>query len=134
MATIKTLLLGAGLIALLIVAVGYLSAWSSLSSCTDRTFEKLRREGISGTDMLGRKVAIDRESVTASIVGPFMVETRYMVPFDMHGSLHFKQYLALPWAIHERSTRVSDLVVAPAVVIGQSANYSSKPTPLRGAA
>jgi hypothetical protein len=134
MAIWKRTAFGAGLVALSVLGAGYLTAWLSLAPCSDETFRELQRQRISGTDMLGSKVALTRDSVTAKVAGPFLVETRYMVPYDLHGSLHFTRYLALPWGHFARSSEVVHLVGAPAPSGRLSANNSFKPKPLRGSA
>ena len=105
--------MGAALTLVCVLGVGYATAWLSLNSCADETFREIQRHGVRGTDMLGNRVDLSRSDVSARIAGPFLVETRHMVPYDLHGSLHFRQYVVLPWGRHERSSNVIHLVMVP---------------------
>lgn len=134
MATWKRTAVGIALAVIGIVSIGYVTAWASLTSCADETFQDIQTQRIRGTDMLGNKVTLTRDAVAASIAGPFLVETRYLVPYDLHGSLHFKRYVVLPWKCYVRSADVVDLVMAPAPLTWLGANNSFKPVPFRGSA
>ncbi|MBX9402542.1 hypothetical protein K4L06_14625 [Lysobacter sp. BMK333-48F3] len=130
----KKTLLGAATVCLLVLGAGYLTAWQSLDACTDDTFQDLQRKGIRGRDMTGDPVAMTRDTVSATVVGPFLVETYYMVPFNLHGSLHIKRYLVLPWGRYERSAEVVILVAAPHRPRDSNARPPFQPMPLRGPA
>lgn len=134
MAIWKKMLFGAGAACLLVLGAGYLTAWHSLEACADDTFRDLRRKGIRGRDMKGESVAMTRDEVSATVEGPFLVETCYLVPFSLHGSLHFKRYLVLPWGRYERSSDVVPLVFAPHRPGGSNARHRSPPMPPRGSA
>ena len=107
----------AGLLLCLIcgLAIGYVTAWHSLRSCEDIAFRDLQRDGVSGTDTLGSHVLPRRADVLATVAGPFMVETRYLAPRGLHGTLHVRQYVVTPWGRYARSATHIDLVMAPAV-------------------
>jgi len=111
-----------------VVGVGYITSWLSLDSCTDETFREIHSRGISGTDMLGNKVTLNRNDVSARIIGPFFVETAYLVPYDLHGSLHYTRYVVLPWWLHKRSSNVINLVMAQPTSSRPGANNSFNPT------
>jgi len=134
MATWRKAILAAAAVLVLAVGVGYLTAWSSLSACADETYQEIRRLGISGTDIQGNKVGLSRNNVSARIAGPFLVEVQYLVPYDLHGTLHVERYLALPWRTAKRSSEAIQLVTASASPSLLSANNSFKPKPLRGSA
>ena len=134
MAIWKKTALGIGTATLAALGAGYATAWLSLTPCADETFQEIQRNGTSGRDIRGNRVVLTRHAVTARITGPFLVETRYIVPYDLHGSFQFKRYLVLPWGRYERSSDTIQLVSTPAPSSQLSANNSFKPTPLRGAA
>jgi hypothetical protein len=116
------------------IGAGYAIAFASLTACADETFSNIQRQGIRGTDMAGKRIDLTRGDVLARVTGPFLVETRYIVPRDFHGSYHFTNYVVLLWWRYERSSDVVYLVMAPSRSQWLSANNSFKPTPLRGAA
>lgn len=89
-----------------VLALGYLTAWRSLDSCAADAYSDMRSRGISGSDMRGRKVVLSRNEVFAKVTGPFQVEVSYMVPHDLHGSLHIRRYLVMPWRRYFRSSDV----------------------------
>ena len=118
----------------LVIGLGYLTAWHSLSACLDETYQEIQHLGISGTDIRGNEVRLSRSSVSARIAGPFLVEVQYLVPDDLHGTLHIDRYLALPWRTAKRSSEAIQLVTSSAGSSQLSANNSFKPKPLRGSA
>jgi len=134
MATWRKAILAAAAALVLVLGAGYLTAWKSLSACADETYQEIRRLGISGTDIQGNKVGLSRNNVSARIAGPFLVEVQYLVPYDLHGTLHVERYLALPWRTAKRSSEAIQLVTASASPSRLSANNSFKPKPLRGSA
>ncbi|WP_064746838.1 hypothetical protein [Lysobacter antibioticus] len=128
----KTLLVAT--VCLLVLGAGYLTAWQSLDACADDTFQDLQRKGIRGRGMRGAPVAMTRDMVSATVAGPFLVETDYMVPLDLHGSWHIKRYLVLPWGRYERSSDVVHLVCAPDRPGGSKEKHPAPPMPLLGSA
>ncbi|MEI2454710.1 hypothetical protein [Lysobacter firmicutimachus] len=130
----KKTLLGVATVCLLVLGAGYLTAWQSLDACVDDTFQDLQRKGIRGRDMRGAPVAMTRDMVSATVAGPFLVETDYMVPLDLHGSWHIKRYLVLPWGRYERSSDVVHLVCAPDRPGGSKEKHPAPPMPLLGSA
>jgi len=73
-----------------LLAAGYLNAWATLDDCAEDVYRQ--DIGRSGVDMRGRKRALQRADVTARIKGPFQVEASYMLPADLHGSVHVRTY------------------------------------------
>lgn len=128
----KTLLVAT--VCLLVLGAGYLTAWQSLDACADDTFQDLQRKGIRGRGMRGAPVAMTRDMVSATVAGPFLVETDYMVPLDLHGSWHIKRYLVLPCGRYERSSDVVHLVCAPDRPGGSKEKHPAPPMPLLGSA
>ncbi|MBB5886013.1 hypothetical protein DYQ93_18605 [Xanthomonas sp. LMG 8992] len=104
--------IGTTILALSFLGVGYLTARLSLASCADASFQEARSKGISGRDMLGNKVAPTRDSVTASIAGPYLVRTQYGLPLDLHGTIHTRRYVVLPWRVAAYASEVIRLVDA----------------------
>jgi len=124
----KKATLGTALTFIFLIGVGYVTAWLSLASCADDTFREIQIKDISGMDMFGKKIALTRSNVSSKIVGPFLVETRFMVPYDLHGSIHLKQYYVFPWGRHERSSDIIELVMTPAALRSLISNYAIKGT------
>lgn len=103
-----------GVIAVLaiVISAGYGLAWRALPDCVDLTFQDVQRRGVTGLEFGGRKVALGRADVVARIEGPFLVETMYFVPFDLHGTTHVQRYLILPWGLRQIGTKAYHYVDA----------------------
>ena len=84
--------------------------------------------------MLGNRIRLSRDDISASIVGPFLVEVSYMLPRDLHGSIYYTRYVVFFGYRHQRSSDVIHLVSTQPRSTGLSANNSFKPNPLRGSA
>jgi hypothetical protein len=130
----RNVLLSALATTLVIAVVGYAIAWHSLDSCESETFREIQRKNIVHTDMLGKEAPVLRSDVYARVTAPFQVEVSYLVRYDIHGSVHRKNYFVLPWRRFVRSVDVDYLVIARPLPTGLSANNSFKPNPLRGSA
>ncbi|QQP95919.1 hypothetical protein [Lysobacter enzymogenes] len=76
-----------------LLAAGYLNAWAALDACAEQVYRQ--DSGRSGVDMRGRKRPLQRADITARIRGPFQVEASYMLPADLHGSVHTRTYFVL---------------------------------------
>ncbi|WP_267105413.1 hypothetical protein [Xanthomonas sacchari] len=116
------------MLTLLFLAIGYLTAWLSLATCAETSFREATSKGVSGRDMLGNKVVPTREAVTASIAGPFLVQTQYDLPSDLHRTIHIRRYVALPWstvAYASEVIRLVDATLAPADASRRVAQASS---------
>ncbi|GAA4861158.1 hypothetical protein GCM10023332_11490 [Luteimonas vadosa] len=81
------------LFALAVVTCGYLSAWLSLTACAELTYTDIQQRGVVGTDLNDHRIPIKRSDVSASVVGPFVVETTYMVPGEFHGTVHHARFV-----------------------------------------
>ncbi|WNH54213.1 hypothetical protein [Stenotrophomonas oahuensis] len=103
-----------GVVAVLAIVIsgGYGLAWRALPDCVDPTFQDVQRRGVTGLEFGGRKVALGRADVVARIEGPFLVETMYFVPFDLHGTTHVQRYLILPWGLRQIGTKAYHYVDA----------------------
>lgn len=134
MATWRRATLAVVAVLALALGTGYLTAWRSLSACADKTYQEVQRLGISGTDIQGNKVRLSRSNIYPRIAGPFLVEVQYLVPYDLHGTLHVERYLALPWGATKRSSEAIQLATASANPAWLNANSSFKPKSLRGSA
>lgn len=110
---IRRTVAGTGAVVLLGVALGYLTAWLSLARCGDAAFDDIQAQGVTGMDWVGAKVVPTRGEMTAEVTGPFLVRTRLMVPFDLHGTLYIRRCLALPWGCYELRSDVFPLVGGP---------------------
>lgn len=97
-----------------VLATGYITAWNSLKPCAEDTYADLQLRGVAGFDLSGKRISLERRDVDAMMAGPFLVETSYWVPQDLHGTLHTRQYLALPWGIFLRTQKSHSFVHAPA--------------------
>lgn len=96
----------------IVISAGYGLAWRALPDCADFTFQDVQRRGVTGLEFGGRKVALGRADVVARIEGPFLVETMYFVPFDLHGTTHVQRYLILPWGLRQIGTKAYHYVDA----------------------
>ncbi|WP_282295380.1 hypothetical protein [Stenotrophomonas sp. PS02289] len=85
----------------LVIGAGYALAWRAVPVCADLTFQDIQRRGVTGLEFGGRKVALGRADVFARVEAPFLVETMYFVPFDLHGTTHVQRYLVLPWGLRQ---------------------------------
>lgn len=89
----------------LMIGAGYALAWRAMPACAETTFQDIQRRGVTGLEFGGRKVALGRADVVARTEGPFLVETMYFVPFDLHGTTHVQRYLILPWGLRQIGTK-----------------------------
>lgn len=96
----------------LVIGAGYALAWRAMPACAEITFQDVERRGVTGLEFGGRKVVLGRADVTARIEGPFLVETMYFVPFDLHGTTHVQRYLILPWGLRQIGTKAYHYVDA----------------------
>ena len=117
-----------------VAVAGYAMAWHALGSCEDETFQDLQQKNVVHTDMMGKETPLLRSDVHARVTAPFHVEVSYLVRYDIHGSVHHRNYLVLPWRRYARSVDVDYLVLVWPSSTGLSANNSFKPNPLRGSA
>jgi hypothetical protein len=121
-------------LALGVLAIGYISAWSSLDSCAAEVFRETQQRNVAGIDLQRNLVRPTRNDVTARISGPFLVEVTYMLPRGLHGSIYYTHYVVIFWYRHQSSSDVVHLVNARPHATDLSANNSFKPNPLRGSA
>jgi hypothetical protein len=89
-----------------VLCVGYAMAWVSLTWCADETYRTVSMRNIREHDF----PVLDRDDVSARVVGPFLVEVSYLVRQELHGSVHYVRYWAFPWGRSEPSPEVVDLV------------------------
>jgi hypothetical protein len=88
---------------LAVIFAGYATARISLASCAAQSFSDMEKHGVTGVDLDGHKIVLTQRDVHASVSGPFLVDVQYLVPYDLHGTLHVSNFVALPWAIYLRS-------------------------------
>ena len=103
----------AALIALLAIsffAVGYGSAWTRLEQCRSVAIHEVLSRHVTGRGLGGEPIVLTAQDVSARVSGPFQVETQYMVPFDMHGTMHLQQFTVFPWAIKPGKRQAIQLV------------------------
>jgi hypothetical protein len=129
----KTAVLASAL-AVGILAIGYASAWFSLSSCAEDVFQDTQRRNDAGTDLQGNRIEPSHGNISANIVGPFLVEVSYTLPRDLHGSVYYARYVVFFGYRYQRTSDVIHLVSTQPRETGLSANNSFKPNPLRGSA
>jgi len=110
MATWKRALVGLFVTFFAVILAGYATAWISLASCADRSFAEIEKHGTTGMGLDGHEIVLTHNDVQASVSGPFLVDVQYLVPYDLHGTLHLSTYLALPWGIYLRSANKYPLV------------------------
>jgi hypothetical protein len=102
-ATWKSTLAGLCVTFLGVTLAGYATAQISLASCADQSFAEIKKHGTTGMGIDGHTIFLTHHDVKASVSGPFLVDVQYLVPRDLHGTLHISTYLALPWGIYLRS-------------------------------
>ncbi len=96
--------------AAIVLAIGYCTAWLSVSKCVALTNQDFAQRRVVGQDFSGREVLITGKDVTARATAPFIVETSYSVPTGMHASIHRKKYFVLPWLIKLHSSKTYHLL------------------------
>lgn len=101
----RTLVRGTLLGIVVLVAVGYASAYAQREPCRDMVWSDVsarhvvaRRLGTTGTPL-------GRDDIEVRIAGPFLVEVSYLVPEGLEGTLHVNRFLALPWDRRLRDTQ-----------------------------
>ena len=109
------------LVAIATYGLGYLTALYTRDSCIADTYLHVQNREIIGRDMRGRRVAIPRREISAHVIGPFQVEVSYMVPRGLHGNIHRRRYVVLPWRHYLRSSEVFYLVGSPTAPLEDSA-------------
>ena len=81
---------------LLVLSIGYASAWQARDACASSAASNLVKDGITARTAFGKDLAIDREIIFAYVKLPFIVDTRAMLPHGRDLSLHVNRYVALP--------------------------------------
>lgn len=97
-------------LALGLVGTGYGCAWLKVDACRTIVVEELARKPVFGRDLHGNKLRVAPAAVSARVSGPFQVEVWYLVPYDLHGSIHTQKFRVLPWGIKRSSVEIIDLV------------------------
>ncbi|UWX03493.1 hypothetical protein H1235_10210 [Pseudoxanthomonas sp. NC8] len=93
-----------------LACAGYGCAWLKADACRAAVAEELSRKPVFGRDMLGNRVRVSPTEVSVRVTGPLQVEVSYMVPYDLHGSIHIQRFKVLPWSVKRSSSQVIDLV------------------------
>lgn len=102
----KKITLGTLLATASVLCIGYAMAWVSLTWCADETYRKVSMQNVRDGDF----PLLQRNDVSARVVGPFLVEVSYLTHEDIHGSVHYVRYWAFPWGRSEPSSMVVRLV------------------------
>jgi hypothetical protein len=92
------------------VAVGYVSARSRLEECRSQIAQQLVAKPVFGRNFGGSRVQVAPSAVSSRVAGLFQVETVYMVPTGMHGTLYIQRFTTLPWGIERSTSQVIYLV------------------------
>jgi len=105
MAIVKKTVLLLSLLVATLIACGYATAWARLEQCRRVTSKEVLQSKITGMNFGGEIVVLNEKDVKARISGPFQVETYFMVPADLHGVVHSRLFITLPWAIKPGESR-----------------------------
>jgi hypothetical protein len=92
------------------LGLGYGSAWLWAPQCRAEIAQELTRRPVFGRNFGGGRVRVTPADVSSRVVGPFQVETSYMVPADLHGVVHIQRFRVLPWGIARSTAEVIYLV------------------------
>ena len=95
---------------LAVLGAGYGCAWLKIGACRASVAEELLRKPVFGRDMRGNRVRVSPAALSARVTGPLKVEVSYLVPYDLHGSIHIQRFTVLPWRVERSSSQVIDLV------------------------
>ena len=89
---------------------GYATAWARLEQCRMVTVKEVLESKITGRGFVGETIVLTEKDVNARISGPFQVQTYFMVPTGMHGTVNSQLFLVLPWVIQPGKRQKHDLM------------------------
>ncbi len=90
-------------LAVVVVAGGYLAAYSARPRIERQVRAYVVAHKISGFDLSGH-VPPDQIKVYSEVSYPFVVVGSYEVPRDLHASYYQTRYLVLPWGFYALSS------------------------------
>lgn len=80
-----------------LVAVGYASAYAQREPCRDAVWADVAAQRLVGRRLGTTDSPLRREDLEVRVVGPYLVEVSYLVPQGLEGTLHVREFVALPW-------------------------------------
>jgi len=109
-ARIKKYLVRFSAVALIVVAIGYLSAWLSLTQCLAMTRQSLADSKLNRFNFAGEPISYRQVDIEAKVTLPFFVETYTWVPLGMHATYYEYKYFTFFGFVIQRSFLRSNIV------------------------